>query len=376
MMCGRQTWLRAPVRRLSAAINPYITGQRARADESTAAASRFQVGKQASCMLLTALSLELREQIYSLVFDIDTFSTLHLISLTKSLGHIQCPEKPGYHHHPSGPCATTVRSASYLFPKVKRNETSLPFPTDALELLQTCRRAYRDVSTYLSPKVVRDENSLSTIPLALLQTCRLAYCDVITFLYSRPTFSFSHPETLNWFARTIPPQRLSVITKLHISLNEAAIDWQTPADQKAPFRKKNLRRRRARNDGDLLCYWDPAWRTILTDMTGLKHVTVSLVGSKYDDAAYAEPVLKPLLELRGLTKFQVRLEGASEAWVDEERLASLKEKSETLRVVMERATSEAGRDKRKAAGKGKRKAGDLDWELVLKKKKRRRRDAY
>ncbi|KAL1598030.1 hypothetical protein SLS60_008518 [Paraconiothyrium brasiliense] len=140
---------------------------------------------------------------------------------------------------------------------------------------------------------------------------------------------------------------------LNISLGEAEVDFKTPSTQEAPFRVNNPTCRRARNHGDLLRYWDPAWRTILCDMIGLKHLAVTLIGEKYDDEKYAEPVLKALLELRGLMTFKLVLQGHSKVGSEAARLESLQERSRTLQMILESATNEDDG--------GKRKAEDLDW---------------
>jgi hypothetical protein len=286
-------------------------------------------------MLLSKLPLEIREQIFGLVLGIDSNTTFHFISRVNGVGHVKCPREPQHPHLSDCHCSATIHNA-----------------------------------TYLSPEAVRRQTKLSNIDLALLQTCRRAYREGIHFLYARPTFDFPHPETLTWLARTVPPQRLSAVTKLHISLQRAPPDsWRVPANEKVPFRKTRPSRRRARNDCDLLRYWDPAWRTILCGMTGLKHLTVSLFGSMFDDPVHAEMALKPMMELRGLMTFRLRLRGGDSSEEDA-RLESLKEKSAMLRVVLEGAAS-------KASGR-KRKAEELDWKGPdpTKKRRQRRRDVY
>lgn len=98
-------------------------------------------------------------------------------------------------------------------------------------------------------------------------------------------------------------------------------------------------------------------------MPGLKHLGVALVGNRFGDAAYAEPVLRPLLELRGLRIFEMNIE----AWVGnedmgKERLEGLVEGSGTLRTVLGRVTSGE-----------KRKARELDWGVGAEGKKKKKR---
>lgn len=269
-----------------------------------------------SCMLLNSIPLELREEIFEYVLG--TQATLHLVSRTNRVGHLWCPEKTLNPQAPYCGCAMTIDRASYVWSQEDRQRTKV-----------------------------------SRIDLSLLQTCRQAYREGIHMLYSRPVFDIQHPETLNWLKLTVPRQRLSVITKLSIRLGEAEA-FRMHEEQTHPFRIKEPRGRRARNDGDLLRYWDPAWRTILCDMHGLKHLTVTLGGYKYDDAEYAEPVLRPLLELRGLSTFKLQLRG----WTHNEdedatRLERLKENSETLRTILKMATRERTGMKRKA--------DEMDW---------------
>lgn len=302
--------------------------------ESAAATAAFIADNHPQCMLWK-LPLELREEIFGLVLGVDRDSTLHLISRAQRVGHVRCSEK-SCHLHPQ--CVTAVNNATYL---------------------------------YLEDS--RDAPKISHIELALLQTCKRAYREGIHFLYSRPMFAFNHPETLNWFARTVAPRRLTAITRMSISLSQGLVSWQTPMKQTVPFRKEQPRLRLARNDGDLLRYWDPAWRTILCDMTNLKYLVVILIGPKFDDPDYTEPVLKPLLELRGLMTFQFLLHETATIGDEAARLEHLKERSETLRTILERATS--GGDGRK------KKAGDLDWmtpppELPAKKKRRKWKRSY
>ncbi|KAJ4297973.1 hypothetical protein N0V90_005872 [Kalmusia sp. IMI 367209] len=373
-LCGRQAWLlrqreksldsekeRVAVekksqpappshthgRRLSATSNPDITQQQTHIEsEPIAALQRHISDKQPHC-LLWKLPLELREEIFSLVLGAD--STLHLISRTKRVGHWRCP----------GKSQNSVNG--------KRSQQDWRLDT----FTSDCHCGTVVVNaTYLTIEEIRSRIKISHIELALLQTCKRAYREGIHLLYSRPVFDFDHAETLNWFARTVRPQRLAAITKLNISLREAVMFWEIPYDQQRPFRVIAPKRRVARNDGDLLRYWDPAWRTILCDMTNLKHLTVTLVGnnseSRFDDHEYTEPVLKPLLELRGLLTFQLRLRGESSLYGNSEaaRLKSLTERSDTLRMILEKATSERTGTKRKAE--------DLEWGPPPARKRRRK----
>ena len=278
-------------------------------------------------MLLNAIPCELREIIFNDVLGTQT--TIYLISRANRLGHLYCLETTSNPHALCWRCALTIERATYIWPQDEREKVKL-----------------------------------SKIDLSLLQTCKQAYREGIHLLYSRPIFNVQHPETLNWLKLTVPPQRLSTITKLSISLDEAA-SLGMPTGQMRPFRVKNPHNPRARNPGNLLRYWDPAWRTILCDMHGLKHLTVTLRGNKYSDADYTEPVLKPLLELRGLITFQFRLEGKLRGANEPARIEMLRENSSALRTILEMATSErTGR---------KRKADQLEWQEKRHYKKLNRR---
>lgn len=102
-------------------------------------------------------------------------------------------------------------------------------------------------------------------------------------------------------------------------------------------------------------------------MAGLKYLTVTLVGAEYDDHDYVEPVRESLFELSGSTSFRLGIQGESQIGNETARLESLTERSDTLRTILAKVTSE---------GNGiKRKAEDLDWgpPAPVKRRKGRKR---
>ena len=95
------------------------------------------------------------------------------------------------------------------------------------------------------------------------------------------------------FSRSIRKDRLELITSMHISC---------PADD-------------VENVG--LQYWRPTWEIIATQMPGLKDMKVRLVKVHFPplELALEEDWVKPMLEVRGLRRFEFEL--AQEIWSGE-----------------------------------------------------------
>lgn len=178
--------------RVDSVCYPKSNAPRERINRSQAAEDRQdRVHENVHCTLLENIPFEIRrDMIFNLFLSTD--AALHLVRLDGRVGHVKCFEKS--RHSKSSSCHCVLSNQS-----LNRNRA-------AEDILKT-----------------------SHIELALLKTCRQAYREGIHLLYARLVFEVDHPKTLNWFARTVHPQRLATIARLNISLRlEDTASTETP----------------------------------------------------------------------------------------------------------------------------------------------------
>ena len=145
--------------------------------------------------------------------------------------------------------------------------------------------------------------------VALLRTCRSVYVEAIRVLYSTNTFGFDfnrHTNTSYGFFHAVPPQRVAIITSIHIACHALTI-----------FELNSLRTRSEAKEN-----WAKLWATIATEMEMLKDVTVSF-GDGEDWVRYLrEPgstdweewvncmaCVRPILKIGGLRRLELEVNG-------------------------------------------------------------------
>ncbi|KAL8688620.1 MAG: hypothetical protein Q9218_005512 [Villophora microphyllina] len=124
---------------------------------------------------------------------------------------------------------------------------------------------------------------------ALLRTCRQICHEAIGLLYTGNTFVVKHPRVLFAFIKSIPPQRLDSIRKLHISLTPPCAYDFAPEE------------------------WERFWEIIL-HLKRLRKLHVEMDydipyrdHEAYEEADLSQQFLQPMLLLRGLTDFKLDL---------------------------------------------------------------------
>ena len=132
---------------------------------------------------------------------------------------------------------------------------------------------------------------------ALLQTCRQIYQEAIDVLYATNTFVFLDFPTFETFAKTILPARLNAIRSLQFRYSPTkSIGYQHECT----------------GHYDLPSELDSIWELVLS-MKGLQHLDLELEAYsrvwKDDQERKSSEVrrLSPLLDLRGLSTFQLEL---------------------------------------------------------------------
>lgn len=185
---------------------------------------------------LLSLPREIRLQIYSHVIGYDL---LHLVQLSKRLGHMRCT-------HQSSPD-----------PLVKTHiDTGIFWDLNEGCAFQRPHGAYPFGPYGYGEPLHWNETSDNS--LSLLQTSRQMYADASHILYTTNTFDINHPQTLIFLDRTLLPHRIQSIRYLQIK-------WFSPKD----FHHE---RRIGRTEPDTVETWDQMCQIILTKMTGLRHV--------------------------------------------------------------------------------------------------------
>ena len=198
--------------------------------------------------LLNRLPLEIRFEIYRYVLG---DNLLHLVQGKKQISHVRC------------------RAAS------------VP------DYARSCRPSAASTAARLFP------GSTSNGNLALLQTCRQVYQEAIDLLYSTNVFDLDDPRTLFYLSRSIRPQRLASITKLHVYFPLAYQCWCASKDDfptKAPPYDEAT--------------WKRFWHIIATQMPRLAELRLCF-GAGYGcaPAKVTQAWVKPLLQIRGLRRF-------------------------------------------------------------------------
>lgn len=145
--------------------------------------------------------------------------------------------------------------------------------------------------------------------LHLLPTCRLIYTEATRVLYSTSTFGifeFSSLSVFCDFAQQIGADRLEMITSMCINRQ---VDGDIAAAVLNP--DPNDPRR-----AGFLVKWKRTWEVFATRMPGLREVNVRLT-KRYEPRlkpALEEEWVKPMLEVRGLRKFEFDLSQEVDAW--------------------------------------------------------------
>lgn len=140
-------------------------------------------------------------------------------------------------------------------------------------------------------RITRDDPLFWPQRTALLRTCRRIYSEAIGLLYAQNTFLIKDPRILLTFAKCIPQPRLNSITKLVIS-------YKPPHYGSSEFRSS------------FHLLWD-----IVVRMQRLRtlHVYIdykisnSTISPFAESHGYWQTILPPMLELSGLTDFELDL---------------------------------------------------------------------
>ena len=145
-----------------------------------------------------------------------------------------------------------------------------------------------------------NKNKIKNSPangISLLMTCPQIYREAVDILYSTNTFIFYDFSTLSSFAKSIPPQRLDAIRCMEIYFSPNwSIGYSHPREHRYDL------------PSQLNGYWD-----IVVGMKGLRHLKINLEAYQTiwpgdeELAAYERGRLEPLLKLRGLETFDLKI---------------------------------------------------------------------
>jgi len=128
--------------------------------------------------------------------------------------------------------------------------------------------------------------------MGLLKACRASYKETVVLLYTTTTFAIDGwipgIKTFLYFCRSIRPWRLASITNLYV---HSIAGIAEPLIQR------------------LLPCWIRLWDVVTTKMTSLKHLTLHLSLSLRLPLPSDEAWVKPILQVRGLTTFDLKLNG-------------------------------------------------------------------
>lgn len=202
---------------------------------------------------LLSLPAELRLQIYNYVLG---GKRIHLLSMPKSVGHIQC-----YSSH-------KISRVCNCIPETKLNMSAA-------------------------------EKSLGGFGPSMngiLGTCRQVYTEAVEILYNTNTFSINNLWTLIDFSKAIPSQRLAGVTRLQIEWN---------------LRKLPLNPALRPSRGGEVKYennlWETFWDVVAHGMSGLVDVRIKLTVSAAADCNLELGWVKPLLQVHGLKRCNIRM---------------------------------------------------------------------
>lgn len=214
-----------------------------------------------NCLLLDRLPPEIRLEIYTYVLG---RNLLHLVQGEERISHVRC------------------RASS------------------ATDFRRTCRPAAANTARRILP------GSTSNGNLALIKTCRQVYIEAMDVLYTTNVFDLDDPRTLLYFSQSIRPQRLASITKLHVYCPIGSPLGHGHGNsypiQEPPYDEKT---------------WKRFWHVIATQMPRLVDLRVcfgvrfGISELKMDDAW-----VKPLLEIRGLNRFDFDVEYVDDPGAD------------------------------------------------------------
>lgn len=203
-----------------------------------------------NCQLLNRLPPEIRLEIYRYVLG---DNLLHLVQGKKRISHVRCRA---------------------------RSET---------DHVRRCRPMAGNTANRLLP------GSTSNGNLALTKTCRQVYRETIDLLYATNVFDLDDPRTLFYLARSVPHQRLGSITKLHVYFPLFSQCWLGHDDiypmKGAPYDENT---------------WKLFWHTIAIQMPRLADLRLCLALARGGTPMkVTQDWIKPLLEIRGLRRFEL-----------------------------------------------------------------------
>ncbi|KAI4266383.1 MAG: hypothetical protein L6R38_008780, partial [Xanthoria sp. 2 TBL-2021] len=137
---------------------------------------------------------------------------------------------------------------------------------------------------------------------AILRTCRQIYIEAVDLLYTENTFVFQSPLILAYFAKAVLPYRFNAIRKVRIWFEQNNWPfWPSCSSRGGEKLQPSITTQREE--------WRQSWQTIagMENLTTL-HVTFdSTLAEYWDDRNASRDVLLPLLDLRGIRDFKLRL---------------------------------------------------------------------
>lgn len=246
--------------------------------------ARTPINPQSTSNLLTLLPPEIRQMIWAHVFGADT---LHLVQVKDKIRHVRCAE--------SSPSLTQHRHCCPLTPARWRvYDGRVPGHSDRLLYPHTHE---------LLPENLSDSGA------GVLRTCRAVYAETADLLYRNSTFDVDDLFTFIAFAQSISPRRLRAIRKLTVQWMPV---WQPLTGQDHPGSIY------AHTHSDAL--WMQFWATVAS-LPALRELRLSIdlgrftgtitgggavvVAGQRLPLVLAEPWLLPLLNVRGLTEFEL-----------------------------------------------------------------------
>lgn len=178
---------------------------------------------------------------------------------------------------------------------------------DLLQLTQTSfskktgYHAYQWSLPYFRHYLAAEEHS-PKYQLGLLMTCRQVYIEASPVLYSTNTFGIIGAHDLPLFcefSQTIRKDRLDSITSMYI--NCQADDYVSDALARPSLIMSKV--------NTFLQDWRQTWEVLATRMPGLKDLKVRLIKAYLPqlELAFEEDWVKPMLEIRGLRRFEFDL---------------------------------------------------------------------
>ncbi|KAL9617970.1 MAG: hypothetical protein Q9160_007275 [Pyrenula sp. 1 TL-2023] len=272
----------------------------------------FSPDKQIESPLFTRLPSEIRLQIFKHVLgDEHVYNIIETRTDTGlRLAHLHCPHEP----FASACCSQN------------------PCNVNAYDL-DLCSRGRGTISIIRNGREVRkpmyhDSQKVSYANLALLRACRQAYSEARLMPYSHNTFRFSSLEIFVNFSQSIPPASLASLHRIHASRD---ICWP-PLKDRTPNAAQSLA-----VSGDRLYLhgveiydspsdeaWLAFWALVASKirMPRLEEVCIELAildgyrqtvlkqafgDEKGLDMNLEAPWLQPILSVRGLRQFEMRI---------------------------------------------------------------------